>query len=123
VKFLIVDDSRAVHAYLVDLLGGSGVALQHVHNGEEAVQAVKSPGFGVDLVLLDWEMPVLSGIEALPRLKAILGATPVVMMTSKNAMADIALALERGASDYVIKPFTKEILTGKIGQILGREVA
>lgn len=122
-KFLIVDDSRAVHAFLVDMLADSGVTLVSVHNGEEAVRVVSSPEFSADLVLLDWEMPVLSGIDALPKLKAALGRTPIVMMTSKNALADIALALERGASDYVIKPFTKEILTDKIAQTLKREVA
>ena len=68
-------------------------------------------------------MPVLSGIEALPKLRALRADLPIMMMTSKNAMADIIMALENGAQDYIIKPFTKDILMSKIEQVLGRKVA
>jgi len=122
-KIAVIDDAKAVHAYLEELFRGVCEKIVHYYNGQEAVDAFVRGDEKVDLVLLDWEMPVLSGIEALPQLRALCGDLPILMMTSKNAMSDITQALESGAHDYVIKPFTKEILIGKIEQVLGRKVA
>jgi two-component system, chemotaxis family, chemotaxis protein CheY len=119
----IVDDAKAVHAYLEELFEGVCETIVHYYNGQEAVDAFTKSAGNIDLVLLDWEMPVLSGIEALPKLRALHANLPIMMMTSKNAMSDIVLALENGAQDYVIKPFTKDILIGKIEQVLGKKVA
>jgi two-component system chemotaxis response regulator CheY len=118
----IVDDAKAVHAYLEELFSGVASKLIHYYNGQEAVDAFTKGGEKLDIVLLDWEMPVLSGIEALPQLRALRADLPFMMMTSKNAMSDIVQALERGAQDYVMKPFTKEIMIGKIEQVLGRKL-
>jgi len=119
-----VDDSRAVHAYLTETFEGTNTTIEHYFNGREAVDAVSKPGIKPpDIVLLDWEMPVMSGIEALPTLRAKLPNTIIIMATSKNAISDIVSALEKGASDYIMKPFTKDILIGKIEQLLGRKVA
>ena len=119
-----VDDSKAVHAYLTEAFDGTGATLEHYFDGQQAVEAVSKPGAKApDIILLDWEMPVMSGIEALPALRSKLPNTIIIMATSKNAMSDIVLALEKGASDYIMKPFTKEILISKIEQITGRKVA
>ena len=113
-KILVVDDSKPVHSLLEEMLEAAKISFQHVYNGQEAVDVFKTETFAADLVLLDWEMPTLSGIEALPLLKAARPNQLIIMMTSKNSMTDISEALEKGASDYVIKPFTKDILIGKI---------
>lgn len=120
---LLVDDSRAVHALVTEMFANSPVSLFHAFNGAEAVEALSKNERNYQMILLDWEMPVLSGIEALPKLRALFGSNPIVMVTSKNAMEDIVQALENGATDYIMKPYTKEILFGKLAQVLGREVA
>ncbi|TWW09336.1 Chemotaxis protein CheY [Planctomyces bekefii] len=120
---LLVDDSRAVHALVTEMFANSPVSLFHAFNGAEAVEVLSKNERDYEMILLDWEMPVLSGIEALPELRRLFGSNPIVMVTSKNAMEDIVRALESGATDYIMKPYTKEILFGKLAQILGREVA
>jgi DNA-binding NtrC family response regulator len=64
----------------------------------------------------------MNGIDALPIIRDRTDL-PVMMMTSKSALADIAEAMSRGAIDYVMKPFTKEILLDKVGQVFGQKVA
>lgn len=123
-RVVSVDDSKAVHAYLRDVFKGRDVTLEHFFDGEEILKAMEGPEFGSpEVVLLDWEMPTVSGIEALPRIRAKLPSTVIIMATSKNAMEDIAAALDKGASDYMMKPFTKDILLGKIEQLVGKRTS
>ncbi len=121
-KILLVDDSKSVHALLEEMLDGCPVTLQHVYNGKQAVEAIQVEGFQADLVILDWEMPQMTGIEALPEIRRIRKDLFVLMMTSLNTMSHISEALEKGANDYLIKPFTRDILIGKIEQVTGSEV-
>lgn len=122
-KVLVVDDSKAVHALLEEIFDGTKISLEHVFNGNEAIAAVMGNEFDAEVVLLDWEMPSLSGIEALPEIRKRKKDISILMMTSKNSMSNIVEALEKGANDYVMKPFTKDILLGKISQVTGKEVA
>lgn len=118
-----IDDSKAVHAYLTDIFDGTSTTFEHCFDGSEAISTISNEMFQVpDVILLDWEMPVMSGIDALPKIRKMLPDTIIIMTTSKNAMSDIVQALEKGATDYIIKPFTKDILVGKIAQLLGKEV-
>lgn len=122
-KILLVDDSRSIHSLLGEMLENSKISFQHAFNGKEAIAAIDLHSFDADLVLLDWEMPELTGIEALPEIRKRRPKLTIVMMTSKNSMSDIVEALQKGADDYLMKPFTKDILVGKINQIMKREVA
>lgn len=122
-QILIVDDSRSVHAVAREMLSELNVQIQSLYNGQEAIEAIVSGKVKPDLILLDWEMPIKSGIEALPELHKLMGTKPILMMTSKNAMSDISEALTHGASDYIIKPYTKDILIGKITQFIALEAA
>jgi two-component system chemotaxis response regulator CheY len=118
-KILVVDDTKSIHAYVCGTLNGKqGITTNSVFNGKEAVDLVKSEGL-FDLILLDWEMPVLSGIETLQQLKSKTPNTPVIMMTSKNSVEDITRAFSLGASEYIMKPFTPEILFEKINRVMG----
>ena len=121
-KIIVVDDSRAVHAFVEDVFSESQAELVHFYDAQDFVDALAIGKIEADFVLLDWEMPKMNGIDALP---IIVKTTtlPVMMMTSKNALSDIAEAMSRGASDYVMKPFTKEILLGKVSQSFGLKVA
>lgn len=120
-KILIVDDSKAVHAYVKSMFAGKNYELDHVYNGKEAVEYFKASQTA-DLVLLDWEMPEMDGPTALVEMRKMT-SSPIIMVTSKNDIADIAHVLENGANEYIMKPFTQDILFAKISDVIGREVA
>jgi DNA-binding response OmpR family regulator len=75
-----------------------------------------------DLVLLDWEMPVMNGPETLVEICRRHPGLPIVMMTSRNAPEEIFKMMTSGASEYIMKPFTADILAEKVERILGRSL-
>ncbi|RDB36583.1 MAG: response regulator [Spirobacillus cienkowskii] len=122
-KFLVVDDSKSIHNVLYDTLSELNPTFLHAYNGREAVEVVKDSSFDAELILLDWEMPQLSCIEALSLLKQERPEQIILMMTSKNSLNNIIEALDKGANDYIMKPFTNDILLGKINTVLGKDLA
>lgn len=123
-RILVVDDSKAVHAYVKSLFHGLNHDLVTATNGKEAVEILTKANFqGIDLVLLDWEMPIMDGASTLLEIRGKSASLPVIMVTSKSDIGDVAKMLENGANEYVMKPYTKDILFEKIGQVVGREVA
>ena len=122
-KFLCVDDTKAVHAFIRALFAGLSHEIVAVYDGQQALDELAKSDFrGFDLVLLDWEMPVKNGLETLAEIRKKTNALPVIMVTSKNDMNDITKMLKTGANEYIMKPFTRDILFEKIAQVIGREV-
>jgi len=117
-KALVADDSPVLRKILVNTLkrdcGFTEVA--EVSDGKAAVEAVQAADF--DLVLLDWNMPSMTGIEALRAIRAAHKLVPVVMVTSEKEGARIVEAIDAGANSYIIKPFEPHTLGEKIRQIL-----
>ena len=121
-RILIVDDTKSVHAFVRALLSKSKtITTESVYDGVQAVERLKQKN-DFDIIFLDWEMPNLNGPDALQEIKSLGINTPVLMMTSKNAPEDIARVLELGASEYLMKPFTVDILFEKMSFVLGRAV-
>ncbi len=118
-KFLIIDDSKSVHAFVGHCLEKFNIEINHVYDGSQGVEWLKQAKDKPDLIFLDWEMPVMDGPTTLEKIKSMGIQSPVVMMTSKNAPDDIARMLDAGACEYIIKPFTSDILVSKIESILG----
>lgn len=114
IKILLVDDSKAVHALTGEILGSNNIDVAHAYNGQEALKIYKDMKDSFSLTLLDWEMPIMDGISALPLLKKSRPDTSIIMMTSKGDLSCIKEALEKGASDYIIKPYTIDILLEKV---------
>jgi len=122
-NILIIDDTRSVHAFVKTLLAkAEGIATTDAYDGEEAIGILKNGG-RFDLILLDWEMPKLNGPETLNRFQNMGVETPAIMMTTKNAPEDIARMLDAGAKEYMMKPFTIDILFEKITHVTGRTFA
>lgn len=122
IRILIVDDTRSVHAFVKSLCANAkNIHLESVYNGKEGVERLQRP-HSFDLVLLDWEMPVMTGPEALAEIVKIAGRPPVMMMTTKNQPDEIILMLKNGAAEYLMKPFTADILFQKISSVIGKEV-
>jgi two-component system, chemotaxis family, chemotaxis protein CheY len=115
-KALVVDDSRAVRMILAKTLKELGFEVQEAANGREAWEVIEAEGTAFTLVLSDWNMPEVNGLELLKRLRQNpeLSSLIVVMVTTETELEQMALALEAGANEYIMKPFTKEILVEKL---------
>ena len=113
---LVVDDSRAIRMILAKTLRELGFEVREAANGREALEALERDKAGVKLVLADWNMPEIDGLELLKRLRqdAALTSLAIVMVTTETELDRMATALEAGATEYVMKPFTKDILVEKL---------
>jgi two-component system, chemotaxis family, chemotaxis protein CheY len=116
-RALIVDDSRFVRGFLRRLLEERGVECAEAADGQAAIDCVHAePAF--DLVLLDWNMPVMNGLEMLTQLRAEgYSGTKVLMVTTEAENDFILRALEAGADEYLMKPFDDEALTEKLAML------
>ncbi len=115
-KALIVDDSRAVRMILAKTLRELGYDVREAGNGREALEVVEAEKNEVALVLADWNMPEMNGLELLKRLRQnpALSSLVVVMVTTETEIGQMVAALEAGANEYIMKPFTKDILVEKL---------
>jgi two-component system chemotaxis response regulator CheY len=114
---LVVDDSRVVRRAARRFLEEFGFSVREAGDGAEALRACREAL--PDLVLLDWNMPVLDGIGFLRAVREEYGPErPMVMLcTTENTPERILAALEAGAQEYVMKPFDAGILGGKLAQL------
>ncbi|MBU8897343.1 DNA-binding response regulator [Corallococcus sp. H22C18031201] len=115
---LVVEDEVRVRAFLERGLGEEGFQVRACSTGDEAQELLREGRF--DLVLLDWMIPGLSGLDLLLALRARQDITPVLMLTARDAVADRIAALNAGADDYLVKPFSFEELLARIRAILRR---
>ena len=114
-KALVVDDSRAMRRIIGKLLAELGFEVHEAATGVEAlVQAQKLAG--LSLVLLDWNMPEMDGRTLLERLRADDKFTdlPIMMVTTESEMEQVEVALNAGASEYLMKPFDRQALLEKL---------
>jgi two-component system chemotaxis response regulator CheY len=116
-RALIVDDSRFVRGYLRDLLEEKGIECEEAADGRAGMEHLQQrPAF--DLALVDWNMPVMSGLEMLQQLRAEgYGEMKVMMVTTEAENAYILRALDAGADEYLMKPFDDEALTEKLAML------
>jgi DNA-binding response OmpR family regulator len=121
VRALLVDDDRELARLLTDYLGPHGVTLDHVEDGNLALERLTAatPGPAYDIVLLDVMLPGMDGFEVCRRLRARL-AVPIVMLTARGEDTDRVVGLELGADDYVPKPFNPRELLARIRAVLRR---
>jgi DNA-binding response OmpR family regulator len=118
---LVIDDDPAVTSLLKRGLSYEGFAVDTASTGESGLaQARERPP---DLVVLDIMMPGIDGLEVLRRLRAADERLPVLMLTAKDAPTDQVQGLEAGADDYVVKPFTFEVLLARVRALLRRQQA
>lgn len=111
---LIVDDSRVVRKVSRPMIESFGYTVIEAENGEEALARCKADMPG--LVLLDWDMPVMTGIQFVTQLRALDAPhrPKVVFCTSRSQTQDIFQGIEAGADEYVTKPFTAASLRAKL---------
>jgi len=115
-KALVVDDSKAVRMILGRTLKEIGYEVSEAGDGRQALEVIARDKAGMKLVLADWNMPEMNGLELLKHVRQDreLDSMVVVMVTTETDIDQMVTALEAGANEYVMKPFTKEILMGKL---------
>ena len=112
---LVIDDSRAVRMIIGKILRDAGIDVVEAGNGREGLERmVENPD--VELVLVDWNMPVMNGLEYIRAVRSQRehDAVRIMMVTSEAEQEQVLRALDAGANEYLMKPFSKEVLIAKL---------
>ena len=114
-RALIVDDSRATRSIIKRMLSGVGFEVFEAADGLDALQRLREIG-RADVLLVDWNMPEMNGYELICALRRDpqYDDVPLMMVTSETELSQMAKALEAGANEYVMKPFTKDVIIEKL---------
>lgn len=116
-RCLVVDDSKVIRRVARRILEELSFEVAEAVDGKDALDQCMS--FPPDVVLLDWNMPVMDGLEFLKELRESTAITQpiVVFCTTENDMGHIRAAIEAGANEYIMKPFDREIIEAKFNQV------
>jgi two-component system chemotaxis response regulator CheY len=119
-KAMIIDDSKAIRMILSRTLAEVGYEVCQAANGEEALSVLEQENGAISLALVDWNMPRMDGLEFVKRLRSDPRYSSVLLMmvTTETAVEQMVKALEAGANEFVMKPFTKEMIEDKL-RLLG----
>lgn len=119
-KALVIDDSRAMRMILVKMLGEIGFSeVLEAEHGQAGLERLGTSE-GCDLALVDWNMPVMNGLEFVNAVRTERGydQMKVMMVTSESSPRQVYEALKAGADEYAMKPVTREVIEGKL-ELLG----
>ncbi len=121
IRALVADDSRVVRAIIVDSLRDIGVSdIIEAADGREAVELVEQYDF--NLIVLDWRMPRMSGLEVVETIRAMGSDVPILMVTAVGTEKEHVLdAIGVGVSDYLLKPFNTFVLQQKLSKLCQRD--
>jgi two-component system chemotaxis response regulator CheY len=117
-KILVVDDMSTMRRIVKNIFRQLGFShVEEAENGKDALDKLKAGKF--DLVVSDWNMPVMPGIELLRNIRADAGLKhiPVLMVTAEAQQANLVEAIQAGVSNYIVKPFTAETIKEKLDKI------
>ncbi|MFH1081620.1 MAG: chemotaxis response regulator CheY [Pseudomonadota bacterium] len=119
IKILVVDDFATMRKVVRNLLKQVGYEnIVEAEDGVTALKALKSQK--IDFIISDWNMPNMTGLELLKAVRADedLNATPFLMVTAEALQDNVIAAVKAGVSNYIVKPFTAEVLNEKIKKII-----
>ncbi|MGQ0646086.1 MAG: response regulator [Gemmatimonadaceae bacterium] len=120
-KFLVVDDSATMRRILVNSLQRIGYTeCVEAADGKEALEKCDA---SIQFVITDWNMPNMSGLELAKGLRGQGVTVPILMVTTRSVREDIIAAIEAGVNNYVVKPFTPQVLKEKIDAVLAGQTA
>lgn len=115
VRALIIDDSKAMRTILARMLRGLEFEIVEAANGREAMEQLQSAG-KFDIALVDWNMPEMNGYDFVRAVRAehMYDGVLLMMVTTETEMENVVRALAAGANEYVMKPFTQEVILEKL---------
>lgn len=119
-KFLIADDATVMRRIISRALVEMNAApenIDEVATGREAVDLAQANTYA--LIFMDWNMPVMLGIDAIIELRALGNTTPILMVTTEGEKANVLRAIQAGANNYLVKPFTVDDFKQKVHQLIG----
>ncbi|UYN92224.1 MAG: response regulator transcription factor [Anaerolineales bacterium] len=116
-RILVIEDDEAILAFLRRGLGYEGYEVETAETGQKGLAL--AGGNRPDLVVLDWMLPGMDGLEVCKRLRAM-GKIPILMLTAKDSVNDRVQGLDAGADDYMVKPFNLDELLARIRALLRR---
>lgn len=116
IKCLIVDDSKVVRKFIRNILENFQITPEEAEDGKDALSKCELTEF--DVILLDWNMPIMDGFTFLKEFKAKYpnAITKIIFCTTENELSKIRDVLLNGANEYIMKPFDQEILRNKLIQ-------
>ena len=117
-KALVIDDSRAVRKVIKKILSGIGVESVEAEDGKDALEKLQATD-GINVCLVDWNMPVMNGYDFICEVRAnpIYEQVKLMMVTTENESGQIIKALTAGVDEYVMKPFTDDVIVEKLSMM------
>lgn len=114
-RVLVIDDSRAIRSILRRILRDMQFEVLEASNGREALEVLAASD-PPDLVMVDWNMPEMNGLEFIKAVRADerYRALPLLMVTSESELGHVGMALEAGCDEYAMKPFTADVIRDKL---------
>ncbi len=115
-RALVVDDSRTIRRLISGILEELGFEVREAENGAAALEVIRRDP-KLDIALVDWQMPEMDGLELIHALRGehAFDQLRLIIVTTKSEMSNVVEALEAGADEYLMKPFTKEMVVEKLG--------
>lgn len=115
-KAMVVDDSRTIRIILTKMLSELGFEVCQAGDGNEALEVVDRENAEFSAIMADWNMPEMNGLELVKRLRSDqrLASVPIMMITTETETHQVLAALEAGANEYVMKPFSRDIIADKL---------
>lgn len=122
-KLLVVDDSSTMRRIIKNTL--SRLGYEDVLEGEDGLQgwSVLDANADIGMLITDWNMPEMNGLELVKKVRADsrFSDLPIIMVTTEGGKAEVITALKAGVNNYIVKPFTPQVLKEKLAAVLGTE--
>lgn len=117
-KVLLADDSGVMRKIIAR--GLNSLWIDEIVEAADGVEALKAfgNGDGIDLILTDWNMPNMSGLELVQAIRGAGHKVPIMMITTETEKSQVLLAIQAGVNDYLVKPFDQDTLQVKLGRVL-----
>lgn len=121
-KVMLIDDSRTMRNIQKSVLSQLGLTqIEEACDGQDALSKVGA--FQPELILVDWNMPNMDGLSFVKAYRQLNKQTPMIMVTTESEKSRVIEAIKAGVNNYVIKPFTPDLLAQRIGETLSKKAA